>query len=85
MVSRSPADGQERDVRAVEFSDQLHVAEKGRVPGVVELESALELDQVAERFTAVDHAPVIEGDGGAVHGMRGCDLDAAATPRCRPS
>src|SRR3954453_13659562 len=58
------ADGQERQVRAVEFADESHVAEEGGVAGVVELEPALELDHVAERFSAVDRAPVVEGEGG---------------------
>jgi hypothetical protein len=37
------ADWQKREVGAVEFADQLHVAEDGGVARVVELEAALEL------------------------------------------
>src|SRR5215208_3917918 len=54
------ADGQECDVGVVELADQSHVAEDGCVAGVVELEAALELDNVAHRLAGVDVAAVVE-------------------------
>jgi hypothetical protein len=75
------ADRQEGQVRAVELDDQLHVAEDTGVPGVVELEAALELDDVAQRLAAVDQAAVVEGDGRGVEGVGRCHLDAADLTR----
>src|SRR3712207_2809049 len=69
------ADRQEGEVGAVELPDQLHIAEDRGVPGVVELEAALELYDVAHRRATVDHGPVLSLDARGVEGVRRSYLD----------
>src|SRR2546425_836924 len=55
------ADGQTGHVRAVEFADELHVAENSGITGVVQREAAGHANDVAGRFAGVDpHAIVFD-------------------------
>src|SRR5581483_11301581 len=58
------ADGEQGEVRLVEFGDELHVAEKGGVAGVIEREAAGKAKNQAGGFAGVDaHAVVVNGIG----------------------
>lgn len=53
------ADREKRDLGAVEFADQPHVAEERRVAGEVHLEAAVEPEHVPHRLAQVDRAPIL--------------------------
>src|SRR5215212_2332183 len=57
--------------------DELHLAENGGVAGVVDLEAALELQDVPAGLAGVDDGPVLFGDARGVDGVGRGDLDPA--------
>ncbi len=57
--SEVAADGQERQLWAIQLTDEPHVAKDGRVAGVIEAEAVLDLDNEAGRLAEVQRHPAV--------------------------